>query len=74
MKTVSVVDALRTDGYSIDEGIFAADECDQLIDRLCVEGMQRSKAGFRHLMSNRAVAAVASDRRLVRLAQRALGS
>jgi ectoine hydroxylase-related dioxygenase (phytanoyl-CoA dioxygenase family) len=67
-------EAMVTAGYSIEEDVLTARECDQLVDALWADGTRRSRAGLRHLMSNRAVAAVASDHRLLRLAQDALGA
>jgi ectoine hydroxylase-related dioxygenase (phytanoyl-CoA dioxygenase family) len=63
-----------TAGCSIEEDVLTGTECDQLIDGLAADGMRRSKAGLRHLMLNRSVAAVASDHRLLDIARNALGS
>ena len=60
-------------GYWIAEGILANDECDRLIDELANPALKRSRAGARHLMSHPAVAALASDFRLLELARGALG-
>jgi ectoine hydroxylase-related dioxygenase (phytanoyl-CoA dioxygenase family) len=60
-------------GFWIAEGILPARECDRLVDELSNSGMNRSRAGARHLMRHAAVAALASDRRLLGLARVALG-
>ena len=63
-----------TAGYSIHQDVLTASECDELIVRLRADRLKYSRAGCRHLMANHAVAALASDRRLVDLAEAVLGS
>ena len=60
-------------GYWIEENILSGRECDQLLDVLSGSSMKRGRAGARHLMSHPAVAALASDDRLLELARPALG-
>jgi ectoine hydroxylase-related dioxygenase (phytanoyl-CoA dioxygenase family) len=60
-------------GFWIDENIFRLDECDRLTESVCGNGTPRSRAGARHLMSQPAVAALACDPRLLRIARQALG-
>jgi ectoine hydroxylase-related dioxygenase (phytanoyl-CoA dioxygenase family) len=59
-------------GFWIEEGVLAEGECDELAGAL--SQVRRGRAGARHLMSHAAVAAVASDRRLLGIARRALGA
>jgi ectoine hydroxylase-related dioxygenase (phytanoyl-CoA dioxygenase family) len=61
-------------GYSIEQSVFSDLECDSLIDTLADTPIQRSRAGARHLMANAAVSALAYDRRLLAIANRALRS
>lgn len=58
-------------GFHIANDVLSAPECDHLIESLL--GERRSRAGARHLMRNPCVAAIASDRRLLGLAQCSLG-
>lgn len=60
-------------GFSIEDAVLTANECDSLIEALLLcDG--HSRAGARHLMRNPAAAAIASDRRLLEIARRCLGS
>jgi len=59
-------------GYSIPDFRLTDVECDALIN--AVSNVTRSRAGARHLMGNPAVAALASDSRLVAAARCMLGS
>src|SRR4030095_14758401 len=49
-------------------------DCDDVISLLSETVTTRSRAGVRHLMSNPTVAALVNDRRLLAIAQRALGA
>jgi hypothetical protein len=49
-------------------------ECDKLLETLSSSANSRSRAGIRHLMANAAVAELAMDDRLIRLAKEWLGS
>ena len=60
-------------GFWTAEGILSDGECDRLVKELSDASMKRSRAGARHLMGHPAVAALASDRRLLDLARMALG-
>ena len=59
-------------GYWIEENVLSDDECDHLVDALSIHLAGRTGAGARHLMSHPAVAALASDVRLLEIARRAL--
>jgi len=59
------------DGYWIQENVISCRECDALIAAL--SSAKRSRAGARHLMNNPAVAELAADRRLLAVAESALG-
>jgi len=65
--------AMRDAGFCIEERVFSADECEALVRALSSDISCRSRAGARHLMSHPAVAAVASDSRMLGLAKRAVG-
>src|SRR5258708_34585131 len=58
-------------GYWIQENVISHRECDALIAAL--SDARRSRAGARHLMNNPAVAELAADRRLLAVAESALG-
>lgn len=60
-------------GYWIKENVLSTDECDYLAAALSIYSTRRGRAGARHLMSQPAVAALASDQRLLEIAHRALG-
>lgn len=57
-------------GFAIEHGVFSEGECDELTRAL--SSVPRSRAGARHLMSNPAVAELASDSRLIDIASRVL--
>jgi len=62
-------------GYFIDEKVFSDAECEQLITGIADSYViHRGRAGSRHLMSQADVRRAASDPRMVRIAQRALGT
>jgi hypothetical protein len=60
-------------GYGITEKVLSGDECDNLINALSIDLSKRGRAGARHLMSHPAVAALASDQRLLEMARSSLG-
>jgi len=62
---------LTEDGYWIEENVLSHRECDALIAAL--SNARRSRAGARHLMKNPEVAELAADRRLLAVANTALG-
>jgi ectoine hydroxylase-related dioxygenase (phytanoyl-CoA dioxygenase family) len=60
-------------GYWIEEDVLSAAECDQLTETLLQGSVLRSPAGARHLMGNPAVATLAKDDGLLRVAKSVLG-
>jgi ectoine hydroxylase-related dioxygenase (phytanoyl-CoA dioxygenase family) len=60
-------------GYWTREDILSHDECEQLLTDLSQPKTARSRAGARHLMSHPAVARIANDERLIRIAREKLG-
>jgi ectoine hydroxylase-related dioxygenase (phytanoyl-CoA dioxygenase family) len=61
-------------GYFIEPSVLASEVCDHLASALTSFMRKRGRAGARHLMSNPAVAAVASDDRLLTIARKSLGN
>lgn len=61
-------------GFFIDEDVFSISECEQLLEKLPLAGVDRGRAGARHLMSHPDVRRVASDSRMLRIARFALGA
>ena len=59
-------------GFSIDENVITSTECDALIEAL--KPIAARRAGARHLMREPAVARIANDERLLRIARRELES
>ena len=59
-------------GYRIVENVLAVQECDALLEALSHCNQVRPQAGVRHLMARPEIAAVASDNRLLGLAQETL--
>lgn len=70
---MKIQETIASAGYWIEADVITEPECAQLIESLSTDERRRSRAGLRHLMSNRAVAEIASDRRLLHIAQQALG-
>ena len=64
---------MKDTGFWIKKNILSRQECDSLAEALSRSRVGRGRAGIRHLMSHPAVVEVANDRRLLRIAQRALG-
>ncbi len=60
-------------GWGVEASVFSTVEVDIFLASFCVAPNPKGRAGTRHLMSNRAVNELANDRRLVRIAQEALG-
>lgn len=60
-------------GYSIQEDVLPDSDCDVLLSVLASESVSRSRAGARHLMKSRSVAALASDVRLLEIAREYVG-
>ena len=63
---------MNDEGFWIEENVLSQQECGSLIESLPHSQDGHPRAGARHLMSNPAVAFVAKDRRLLRIARRAL--
>jgi ectoine hydroxylase-related dioxygenase (phytanoyl-CoA dioxygenase family) len=64
---------MKDAGYWIEENILSHQECDSLIEALSQGHVGRGRAGARHLMTHPAVAEVANDDRLLRVARHVLG-
>lgn len=64
---------MNDSGFRIEEDVLSRRECDSLAEALSRGQAGRGRAGVRHLMTQPAVAEVANDRRLLRLARRSLG-
>ena len=64
---------MRDPGFWLEEKVLSERECDELIATLSLSQLGRGRAGARHLMTNPAAAAVASDPRLLEIARRSLG-
>jgi ectoine hydroxylase-related dioxygenase (phytanoyl-CoA dioxygenase family) len=60
-------------GYWVTENVLSTEECDDIASELSQDRQSRGRAGARHLMSNRSIAALASDLRLLRIARLPLG-
>jgi ectoine hydroxylase-related dioxygenase (phytanoyl-CoA dioxygenase family) len=64
---------MNQSGYLIIENVLSSGECDALALELSPTTNVRRRAGARHLMRNKSVAELASDRRLLSIASLALG-
>lgn len=64
---------VEEDGYAIFRDVLAAGEIQHLIGELEDSNLPHSRAGVRHLLSHPAIAQVASDPRLLKLARDVLG-
>lgn len=60
-------------GFSIHHDIFSRHKCEELVEVLS-QLPRRGRAGARHLMANPLVASLASDSRLISIAERTLGT
>ena len=60
-------------GFSIEQAIFSEEECVRFLESLTSCAAKRQRAGVRNLMNQPMVAAIASDKRLLDIAGRALG-
>lgn len=60
-------------GFRIIENILSRNECDGLLEPLSVNQLDRGRAGARHVMGLPQVACLASDTRLLEIAQSVLG-
>jgi ectoine hydroxylase-related dioxygenase (phytanoyl-CoA dioxygenase family) len=61
-------------GYSIIEKVFSDRECEALVSALATTGVERGRAGARHLMAHPLVNATAYDPRLLEIAKQWLGN
>lgn len=59
--------------FWIEPNVLGPRECDRLTDHICRGELPRSRAGARHLLSDPAVSALASDPRLLSIARAGLG-
>ena len=64
---------MKDAGFWIEEDILSRRECGSLVEALSGGRAGRGRAGARHLMTHPAVAEVANDPRLLRIARRTLG-
>jgi ectoine hydroxylase-related dioxygenase (phytanoyl-CoA dioxygenase family) len=64
---------LREPGYAIEHAVFSPAEIGHVKAELEREPLNRSRAGARHILATRSVAALATDERLMELASRWLG-
>ena len=64
---------VEQDGYCIVEGVFSNAECLEFLKALSASSSARSRAGIRHLLSSPAIALLANDERLLRIASAAMG-
>ncbi len=70
---------MQNSGYFIENTVFSASECDNVINLLAevnnskYKVNKRKQAGARHLMSNPHIAKVAEDKRLINFAEKFLG-
>ena len=64
---------MKDAGFWIEENTLSHHECDSLAESLSQSSIERGRAGARHLMALPAVAEVANNYRLLRIARRALG-
>lgn len=60
-------------GFSIHKSLFSPAECEAIIGSFSSSSLNRTRAGLRHLMSNSAVAALATDSRLISIAKERVG-
>lgn len=60
-------------GFALHERVFSNQECDALLDATASFPLRRSRAGARHLLAHPAIAALASDSRLLVISREHLG-
>jgi hypothetical protein len=72
-KRVQEVGFIDRSGFWIEDNVLSDLECDDPIEAAPLSLRGRSRAGARHLMSVPAIEAAAKDKRLLRIAMRALG-
>jgi ectoine hydroxylase-related dioxygenase (phytanoyl-CoA dioxygenase family) len=66
--------AVAEQGFRIVEDVLSYEECDSLLESLSNPKVKRGRAGARHLLAVPQVASLASDPRLLDIAQQAFGS
>ena len=64
---------MKDAGFRIEDDVLSQRECDSLVEALSANRAGRGRAGARHLMKCPAVARMANDPRLLRIARRTLG-
>jgi ectoine hydroxylase-related dioxygenase (phytanoyl-CoA dioxygenase family) len=72
-KMLSWLEPIQKQGFAIIPGILQPKEIDRLLDEFRCANLPRSRAGVRHAMRLPAVATVAQDTRLMRIARETLG-
>ena len=72
--TTATPHAIAEQGFRIVEDVLSHEECDSLLESLSSPNVKRGRAGARHLMAVPQVASLASDPRLLVLAQQTIGS
>ena len=70
---MSFLDRVFADGFALAPSVLAKTEITTILGALGESTLRRSRAGARHILSHPAVAAVASDERLLTLARAVLG-
>jgi ectoine hydroxylase-related dioxygenase (phytanoyl-CoA dioxygenase family) len=72
-KKVHGVSFIDRSGFWVEDEVFSDRECDDLIEATPLGLKGRGRAGARHLMAIPAIEAASKDKRLLRIARRALG-
>jgi len=67
-------ESILESGFAIVLNVFAADEISRASELLRETSLRRSRAGIRHALADPAIATLASDKRLLRIAQEILGA
>ena len=65
--------AVEEAGYEIVDDVLREEECVAIIERLAEPGVERSRAGARHLLALPAIARLANDERLLSMVRATLG-
>jgi len=73
VNTITIDGQIRRDGFAVIEHVVDDCEIDSVCETLERAPLERGRAGARHAMSHPVVAELASDARLVRIAQGVLG-
>lgn len=67
-------ESIHENGFAIVPNVFGAEEISRANDLLCETSLRRSRAGIRHALADSEVATLASDARLLTIAQEILGT